>query len=509
MTIKPVKLLKINMTNKGKFADWIADDGTSDPYLNHTYQWTVDLSVDPQYHGSPYTRTPYQYDGFDILIGDWIVTSSDSMAVRVVSINTTTQTGSYVRCVVEDVDRYNIFIDPASSGVGIGNDGYGYIFQLGDDGIPLLSPVAPGTLATEFQINLTSRFHHRNLLRKYYRVNQANHSMSIEDMICLNSNSTYSKADASSVLTANIVGIVKEVYTYSSNHSLDWFAYEPVGDIILNINPSLPGNPGDIIYLAEGGGYTATKPIKVAKPIYIRLESGSKGIKLNRSLETTTTTIIVNTLTERNALNIAPGTQVHVKDIGSGHWGYYLYDGTSYTLISSQDTVADIELPSVFVVDNIAARDALTTVASGTQVYVKNIGNNKWGYYIYNGTGYILVSSQDSMSGNTELTEETITLTVTPTSISPALIGLIPETAQLTVVELTVNIPFNDVNSTLTIGNDVDHTVHMDNDLNDLSSIGTYEGTHGPQYTVSTNIKAYFNFGSSTTGEAVITISYS
>lgn len=451
MTIKPVKFLTIKMTNNGTHANWSVDDGTSDPYLNYPYQWNIELTVDPQYHGSPYTRTPYQYDAFDVLIGDWVVTSDDGKAVKIISIDNSTRTGSYVKCVVEDVDRYNTFIDSRATGIGIGQDGFGFLFELSEDGLPLLVPISNGILPNNFQVDLISRFRHRNLYKKYYKVNQPNHSMVVEDMIYLKSDGTYDKANATNSTTANIIGIVKDTYTYSSNHSFDWFSYEPIGEIVMNISPALPGNPGDVIYLSTSGGYTATKPAIISKPIYVRLETASKGIKLNRNVETD--------------------------------------DG-------------------MHIVENIAARDALP-VHPGLQVYVNNIGNGHWGYYVYNGSNYVLVSSQDNITPPQEIEEETHSITLNVNSVSPVTICTVPAHAEVVVVEADVTIEFDDVTSILTIGNDSDNSIHMSDDLNDLSSAFVYEGTHGHQYNVSTDIKAYFNFKSSTVGEVIVTITYS
>ena len=676
MTIKPVKLLTINMTNKGLYANWTADDGTGDPYLNKPYQWTVDLHVDPQYHGSPYTRTPYQYDGFDIIVGDWIVTSYEGKSVRVVSINVATQTGSYVNCVVEDVDRYNIFTDPTASGVGIGQDGFGFAFQLDETGLPLLIPIPTGILPDNFQVDLISRFTHRNLCRKYYKVKQANHGFVQEDMIYLTSSGTYSKATAANSTTANIIGIVKDAYTYSTSHTLDWFAYEPVGEVVQNISPALPGNPGDVIYLSATGGYTATKPTTVSKPIYVRLEVGSKGIKLNRGTESSTWSSITNTPTTisgygitdavsstrkinagtglsgggtltsdvtislantgvigstagsttsvpiigynqqgqlttvssvtitpnwtsitnkpstlsgygiKDALSISGGTltgsltlqsdptgnldaatkqyvdhktistgtglqgggdlstnrTISIADtgvtgsiagsssvvpiIGYNQQGQLTSVGSATITPSSIGAALEIHnqnwttitnapstisgygiVDGLHIVNNIAERDALTAV-TGLQVYVNNIGNGNWGYYIYNGSNYVLVNSNAPPPTPTE-TEETVTVTINIHSVSPITIFTIPADAQVTVVELEVTTEFDDHTATLIIGNDNDNSAHMSDDLNDLSSLGVYEGTHGHQYTIDTPIKAYFNFHSSTVGEAIITISYS
>lgn len=160
MAIRPPKLLPIEITEITPNALWTVDDGSGDPYINSPFRWTVVMAVTAQRHSYHLSQTPGYFNGLDIAVGDWIATTAYGIANRIVSISA--QTPTEVTCIVEDVDRYNTFADPQGMGVGIGPLGNGFLFEMGEDGEPVLAPIKPGVLPPEFQVDLLSRFRHQS-----------------------------------------------------------------------------------------------------------------------------------------------------------------------------------------------------------------------------------------------------------------------------------------------------------------------------------------------------------
>ena len=274
--VKPVKLLQINVTDIEDQADWGEDDGSGDPFIGFPYRWTVTFSVTTQTHSNYQTPTPFFYDGLDVNVGDWIATVNGGSALKIISIST--QASDHIICIAEDVERYNTFSDFTQNGAGSIPLGSGYLFSLDDDNNPIIFPVQPGYLPDTFITDLMSRFRHRNYLRNFVSVRQVGHTMTVGSAIYL-SGVTYFKAQANSLSTDKIIGFVTEVGV----PGLEYFTYRPIGRIVDNISPILPGNPGDLVYVSDitAGAYISTKPLTNARAVYIKL-SDTRGIQLDR-----------------------------------------------------------------------------------------------------------------------------------------------------------------------------------------------------------------------------------
>ena len=142
------------MAHTVPYAEWPLDDG----WQNYPYQWQTTLSVVSQSHGSPATPTPYYYDGFDINVGDYIVTAGQGRILKIVAI--TTQDAGTVYCVVEDENRENILLDATTSGDGGIPDGEGLLFEV-KNGWPILHPLPDafsGALPQYFSADIIARF---------------------------------------------------------------------------------------------------------------------------------------------------------------------------------------------------------------------------------------------------------------------------------------------------------------------------------------------------------------
>lgn len=154
MAFRPTKVLRFTMTGAVPYANWQTDDG----WLGYPYQWSTTLYVTAQAHGSPETPTPYFYDGLDINVGDYVLTSGQGRVLKIVAI--TSQTAGVVACIVEDENRENILLDETTSGDGGIPDGEGLLFEV-KNGWPILHPLPDalaGSLPPYFSADVIARF---------------------------------------------------------------------------------------------------------------------------------------------------------------------------------------------------------------------------------------------------------------------------------------------------------------------------------------------------------------
>jgi hypothetical protein len=390
--IIPPRLLPINVTSISNYALWTTNDA-NDPWVNYPYEWTIVVSVTPQEHSYPLSQTPYYYNGLNISVGDWYSDLASGKSVQVISI--TSQTANAATLVVQDVERYNTFTDPTGQGLGIGSTGSGYIFQLGDDALPVLTPMS--TLATSLNANLAwqldqvSRFRYRNMLSAHYSVYQSGNSFSVGQPIYLQSSGTYSIVPSNSSTVKNIVGIVSDINVPGPGY----FTYRPIGKIIKNISPTLPGNPGDLIYLSSSG-FTNVAPSIWARPVYINLGSNN-GLLLQTGIDVSGTKGYVNQSnvvannTSLTALTPEPGDQAYVISADTGsEWAQKIYTGSTWsTIIDQAASIVDAETlqgvvnntNSLVVLGEISANKCVTiTSVTVTQVFnsgvTLNIGTN-------------------------------------------------------------------------------------------------------------------------------------
>jgi hypothetical protein len=131
--------LSFVMTGSTPVAFWDADG----VWFGQPYQWTTTLNITAQPHGSPDTATPYFYDGLDVVVGDYVLTSGRGRILKIIAISN--QTASTVTCTVEDEDRANILSDLDQAGNAGIPDGEGLLFTV-ENGWPILHPL-PDALA--------------------------------------------------------------------------------------------------------------------------------------------------------------------------------------------------------------------------------------------------------------------------------------------------------------------------------------------------------------------------
>ena len=277
MAILPNLLLTGSVFNQVEHAYWNDGDGTGDPFFGFPYRWVVSFTVSPQTHSSPFTLTPFEYNGLDIQVNDWIANENRGRAVVIIQI--LSQTATAVECIVEDYERFNTFNDVTISGAGSVSNGQCIIFRLGDDGLPILSGVPDFFLGFNSINDLEARFLSMNS-DEFVLVRQENHNLSVGDLIYPDpvNLGEYLTTDAANI--GNALGIVVRINVPSTNY----FSYRPLGQLVTNITPPLIGVPGTIFYADpnNAGKLTSTRPLTNARPIYLRLDSPTKAILISR-----------------------------------------------------------------------------------------------------------------------------------------------------------------------------------------------------------------------------------
>jgi hypothetical protein len=243
---------------------WLYDDGLGDPWWQGAtgapYRWLLTAEVYVANHSSHVTRVPNQYNGVDIQTGMWVFANGDAKAVRIRSI--VSQTDDQIQCIVEDVDRYNTFNDPASSGTGVFSELKNLIFfEVGDEGYPLLDPMPDGF--TDSTINqVVSRFRkfNSNLETRFF---QLNHGFK-EGQVLKIDQTTRQFVNA----TSNDIYVVGTVTGVGPGPNFFYLA--PSTKVISNLSPGLPGGVGDIIWLDPITGDRTNVP-SGPNPVYIKL----------------------------------------------------------------------------------------------------------------------------------------------------------------------------------------------------------------------------------------------
>ena len=244
----PNKVLPVSVSSISGDSYWDYANGAGDLWYSGSgtkkyYRWSVTFTVTPQTHGSHLTRDDFNFNGLDIVVGDWIAGATSGQCLKIVSI--TSKTTNTVTCVVEDWLRYNTF--KSATGNGIFNTGAAVIFSLNENGLPLLDPL-PGTVSTDFYPTVMSRFQYLNPLLNYV-LEQDNHGFSKGDVIAVTANGF---SIANTITMDKMIGTVIE-----TGPGPNFFMISP-NNRIIDFEPSIPGTQGDYIYLDTDGDLTAS-----------------------------------------------------------------------------------------------------------------------------------------------------------------------------------------------------------------------------------------------------------
>ena len=238
----PAKVIPVSVTARVSDAFWEHDDGLGDLWWSggsqpKAYRWELTMNVTTVNHGSHLTRTPKKFDGFDIVVGDYIAGATDGRALQIVSITSKTQTSCV--CKVEDRLRYNTFRSSAGNGI-FTVPGNAVIFQINENGHPMIDPLPTGIVSSDFYANVNSRFQYLNP-QMNYMLDQTAHGFEAGDVVAIDHNTNvFELADAANI--ERLVGTITH-----AGPGPNKFLVRPANGIV-DFVPGLPGNPGDFVY---------------------------------------------------------------------------------------------------------------------------------------------------------------------------------------------------------------------------------------------------------------------
>lgn len=165
-----------------------------------------------------------------------------------------------------------------------------------------------------------------------------------------------------------------------------------------------------------------------------------------------------------------------------------------------------IRQAATYVVATITARDAINAMF-GDQCFVQDKGNGEWAHYIRTlDDNWVKVADKDS----SETDAQTVEIEITHETDVSDVIYTVSGGSRVTFVTVTVTEQFNGLNPLISVGDADDANRLMTNNQNDLKSLGTYSTTPSYIYSGSSDVDITFTFdaANSTTGKAVIAISY-
>ena len=165
-----------------------------------------------------------------------------------------------------------------------------------------------------------------------------------------------------------------------------------------------------------------------------------------------------------------------------------------------------IRQASTYVVANIPARDAINALF-GDQCFVQDKGNGEWAHYVRT-LDNVWVKIADKDSSDTDA--QTVEIEITHETDAADVIYTVSGGSRVTFVTVTVTEQFNGLNPTICVGDAEDNARLMTDDQNDLTSLGAYSTTPSYIYSGSQDVDITFTFNAanSTSGKAVIAISY-
>ena len=261
----PIKTVSVLIRSQEGIETWPYSDtdefwvGGSNP---RDYRWRLELNIRPQKHSSHLSVIPYEFNGLDINVGDWVANCVTSLTLQIISIESKTRETMIV--IAEDIHRYNTFRAPGATGSGAIGVGEGIVFKLDSEGEAMIESSSASMFSATFMPNIEARFQSFND-ENNFQLYKKDHTFVVGDIIAADSvNNTFVKATES---TVNVVGTVvllgpgpHRFYVSPKARVLDDFDY-------------LPGEPGKIMYLTSLGALTTTT---TNKEVYIKLRNNTQ-----------------------------------------------------------------------------------------------------------------------------------------------------------------------------------------------------------------------------------------
>jgi hypothetical protein len=435
---KPAKVLSLSISSITGSAQWSENDGEGDKWWSggtnpKYYQWEVQATVTAQAHGSHLTRKDFEYNGLDIQVGDWVAGATTGTCCKIVSISA--KTSSSVTMIVEDWLRYNTF--RSSIGSGIFGTGPAVVFQINENGHPMLDPVPTSITSNDFYLNINSRFQYLNP-QLHYVLDKTAHGFATGDLVSCGA-SGFAKTNSST--TTKVIGTVTN--TVGANQ----FMLRP-NTRIVDFLPEIPGSVGDFIYAntLSPGGLTTTSTsgkiqfLKIADPIASSVTgsvvnptvTSGHVLEINETAVTLTSTTLAQTILDINALTSTHGVTASTAPtpttattgalslvyglVGVYPGGVITINGTTVTFLTTtagqatygvavgiaQDIADDVNAAGVTnITASVSGSNVVLTESTGGSITIVNVTNDGSGNPVAganSGTGWNLSTSASTGS---------------------------------------------------------------------------------------------------------------
>ena len=182
-----------------------------------------------------------------------------------------------------------------------------------------------------------------------------------------------------------------------------------------------------------------------------------------------------------------------------------------YRYIGNKGVAASGATSKNYVVADIAARDALTGLTAGDIVHVQDAsgiashaGAGEYANYMWSGSGFVLFSTQDSARTDAL----TSSITVTSASADEVSFGRVGNGVRIVTISVEVVTPF-DGDREFAMGDATVADRLADDAMVDLQTAGTYVINPTYQFPANAETEVLVGLaGTSTVGEALITVTY-
>lgn len=264
---EPTKVLSLSRLSFVSLEAWPYDEGDafweggSSP---KSYRWEYVCSVSSKKHSSPLTITPFEFNGLDINVGNW-VGDNTGRALKIISINY--KTTNEISFILEDEERYNTINDDSTNGDGNLRSFELFCFELDNEWFPKLDGIPSSITASNVVAFLYGRFQRYNPENDFL-FKKMNHGFVDNDVVVISPH------------TGEIVKYTDSSSTYpligSVSHSFEnRFYVRPINKIFDNISPSLPASSGQYVYSDNNGELTSTH---TAKRVYLQISDADKSM---------------------------------------------------------------------------------------------------------------------------------------------------------------------------------------------------------------------------------------
>lgn len=282
---------------------------------------------------------------------------------------------------------------------------------------------------------------------------------------------------------ATINGTVVHFETYDDGNNRYGEPYATPTDMAKDINQAF----GRTIATGEGPILTLTFPegggIDIVNNVEDTLGQGFAGADSASGLPISTAgslgTIVRLTAVDARAIDLGQVSGTLLDDFG-------LYSVENGTKAAGLWIEQGIRQSTNTVVPNIAARNGLLTILGDT-AHVIDKGDGEWGQYLFDGSSWKTIATQESAQSDGHMLTADVLYSAPTTAL-----GEVSASSKIVTVSVSVTDPFN-ANAVLTVGQTGDTSNLFADHHADLTQTGVYLITPQKLFTVDTTINVYIS----------------